>query len=267
MKIPPPNVGRLKDDTTGMDYKGSPRCPRDIAGQSGDRPNVSMNRTQLFWPLPVTASTSKTIMYEAEIHLQQDKHCILSDLSDEFDTTFDVKIEELHNGDVTFILDSGTRTDDCLDRLAGASSVKHHERIDDERVLVTKTSCCAYSAVVKNHGTLRRSNRVSNHHRVYNVLATSRENLRSILRDFQNIGTVTLGRLEEVGGSEAKLTARQLEVVQHALDNGYYEWPREDTSAELANEMGISRPTFLEHLRKAESKLLSHAVEGELERH
>jgi predicted DNA binding protein len=206
-------------------------------------------------------------MYEAEIHLRQDKHCVVSELSEEFGTTFDVEIEELHNGDVTFILDSGRWTDGCLDRLAAADSVEHHERIGDDQVLVTKPSCSAYSAVVQNHGTLRRVNSVSHRRRVYNVLAVCRENLRDILGAFRRTGTVTLGRLEEVGDSEPVLTGRQLEVVQYALESGYYDWPREDTSAELADDLGISRPTFLEHLRKAESKLLAQAVDRETERH
>jgi predicted DNA binding protein len=206
-------------------------------------------------------------MYEAEIHLQQDKSCILSDLSEEYGTAFDVEVEELHNGDVTFILNAGDRTDACLDRLGSAGKVKHCERISDGHLLVTKPSCCAYSAVTQNHGTLRRANRVSHRHRVYNVLATCREDLRDILGAFQSRGTVTLTRLEEVGDQDPMLTPRQLEVIEYALENGYFEWPRNDTSAELASELDISRPTFLEHLRKAESKLLAQAVDRESERH
>lgn len=206
-------------------------------------------------------------MYEAEIHLEQEKECVLSELSEEFGETFDIEIEELHNGNVTFILDAGSRTEACERRLSAADSVAHHESIDEDHILVTKPSCSAYRAVTQNHGTLRRSNRVSHRRRVYTVLTFSRGSLRDIVSEFQTIGTATLGRLEEVGDSKSMLTARQLEVVECALDGGYYDWPREQTGDELAAQLGISRPTFLEHLRKAESKLLSQAVRREGERH
>lgn len=52
------------------------------------------------------------------------------------------------------------------------------------------------------------------------------------------------------------LTARQREVFLLARSRGYYEYPRETTARELAAELGISKTTLLEHLRKAEAKLL-----------
>ncbi|WP_458190394.1 helix-turn-helix domain-containing protein [Haladaptatus sp. NG-WS-4] len=53
------------------------------------------------------------------------------------------------------------------------------------------------------------------------------------------------------------LSARQREIFYHARDNGYYSWPREATSRDLAADLDISKTTFLEHLRKAESKILN----------
>ncbi|WP_158055489.1 helix-turn-helix domain-containing protein [Halorussus halophilus] len=52
------------------------------------------------------------------------------------------------------------------------------------------------------------------------------------------------------------LSTRQREVFELARQNGYYTWPREVSAAELADEVGISKATLLEHLRKAEVKLL-----------
>lgn len=53
------------------------------------------------------------------------------------------------------------------------------------------------------------------------------------------------------------LTPRQHEALLLAYVNGFYDWPREITGEELADEMGVSPPTFHEHLRSAERKLLS----------
>ncbi|RBI63756.1 hypothetical protein DMJ13_04330 [halophilic archaeon] len=52
------------------------------------------------------------------------------------------------------------------------------------------------------------------------------------------------------------LSERQREAFELARRRGYYEWPREVTAADLAEELGVSKATLLEHLRKAEAKLL-----------
>lgn len=53
-----------------------------------------------------------------------------------------------------------------------------------------------------------------------------------------------------------ELTARQREAFTAARQRGYYRWPRDISAQELAAELGVSKATFLEHLRKAEAKLL-----------
>lgn len=55
---------------------------------------------------------------------------------------------------------------------------------------------------------------------------------------------------------EDTLSERQREAFELAHDRGYYEWPRNVSGTELAAETGVSKATFLEHLRKAEAKLL-----------
>lgn len=52
------------------------------------------------------------------------------------------------------------------------------------------------------------------------------------------------------------LSPRQREILELARRRNYYAWPREATTADLAAELGVTKPTALEHLRKAEAKLL-----------
>jgi predicted DNA binding protein len=52
------------------------------------------------------------------------------------------------------------------------------------------------------------------------------------------------------------LSERQREALDLARQRGYYTWPRSVSAADLASELDISKATLLEHLRKAESKLL-----------
>ena len=85
-----------------------------------------------------------------------------------------------------------------------------------------------------------------------------------------------LGRVEDDSGAEVSvasitasesptsareqrldsLTASQRDVFEHARESGYYEWPRETSTRELAADLDVSKTTLLEHLRKAEAKLL-----------
>jgi predicted DNA binding protein len=56
--------------------------------------------------------------------------------------------------------------------------------------------------------------------------------------------------------SRDTLTPTQRDVFELAKARGYYRWPRGTTTRELASESGVSKSTLLEHLRKAEAKLL-----------
>lgn len=59
-----------------------------------------------------------------------------------------------------------------------------------------------------------------------------------------------------------QLTDRQREVLFAAFDHGYYERPRRTTGEEIAAELDITGPTFQQHLRTAERKVVS-ALAGE----
>jgi predicted DNA binding protein len=61
------------------------------------------------------------------------------------------------------------------------------------------------------------------------------------------------------------LTDRQREVMVAAYRFGYYDLPRGITSQRLAERVGLSKPTTLEHLRKAERRLLSEVMAGHSE--
>lgn len=57
--------------------------------------------------------------------------------------------------------------------------------------------------------------------------------------------------------SYTELTQRQQEVVNTAIDLGYYDSPRTATYSDIANELGCSESAVGQHLRRAESKVMS----------
>ena len=70
------------------------------------------------------------------------------------------------------------------------------------------------------------------------------------------------GMAETPEVTAATLTTRQREAVEAALSLGYYDIPREASHEEVAEAMDCAPSTAAEHLRKAESKLLSSTFEA-----
>lgn len=56
------------------------------------------------------------------------------------------------------------------------------------------------------------------------------------------------------------LTDRQRAVVESAFHAGYFDSPRANNGADVAESLGIATPTFHEHLRAAERKLIAEAL-------
>ncbi len=61
------------------------------------------------------------------------------------------------------------------------------------------------------------------------------------------------------------LTDKQRKILSVAYSNGYYDVPRRIDSETLARRMNIVKSTLVEHLRKAEMRLMSDVMKGEEE--
>jgi DNA-binding CsgD family transcriptional regulator len=72
-----------------------------------------------------------------------------------------------------------------------------------------------------------------------------------------SVSVSSLGEYDAYRESQAAvLTDRQKDVLEVARKRGYYEIPREASVREIADELGCSKSTAANHLRKVESRLV-----------
>jgi predicted DNA binding protein len=98
---------------------------------------------------------------------------------------------------------------------------------------------------------------------ICSVIGTD-ENLRRFLKSITFAGDVKHVSYTKATYADdsllSYLTEKQREVLNAANKFGYYAYPRKITSAQLAREVGLSKPTVVQHLRKAEVRLMTHLL-------
>jgi hypothetical protein len=92
------------------------------------------------------------------------------------------------------------------------------------------------------------------------------KNLKAFMEVMKKIGTTNKIRFQRAAYQEhdilSVLTDKQRDIIIKAKKNGYYEYPRKINSDELSKKVGISKATTVEHLRKAEGRLMENILAG-----
>ncbi|KYK31566.1 MAG: hypothetical protein AYK22_02420 [Thermoplasmatales archaeon SG8-52-3] len=97
-------------------------------------------------------------------------------------------------------------------------------------------------------------------------VTANEENLKKFLDLIKNLGEVKSVSFTKAIFNEQTilscLTEKQKEILIAAKKNGYYSYPRKINSKELSEKIGLSKPTVVQHLRKAEVRLVSNILTG-----
>ncbi|MBN1280035.1 MAG: helix-turn-helix domain-containing protein [Candidatus Thermoplasmatota archaeon] len=100
---------------------------------------------------------------------------------------------------------------------------------------------------------------------VCSVIGTE-ENLKRFLKAIGFVGEITQVSFKTATYSEhallSCLTEKQKHILIAANKHGYYSYPRRISSEELAKKVGLSKPTVVQHLRKAEVRLIENILAG-----
>lgn len=98
---------------------------------------------------------------------------------------------------------------------------------------------------------------------MYSVIGEEK-NLKRFLRMIKLMGSIekTIYRQADYRGVgiNQSLTEKQNHILSEAKRWGYYEYPRKIGTTELAERVGVSRTTLVEHLRKAENRVMDKVL-------
>lgn len=200
-------------------------------------------------------------MLRATIHLDLHEDFVLSAVSRlAIGPIVVTQCEVLDDENIRFVIDAGERREEMAALLTASDAVADLERVGDDQLLITKRSSGAVPIIRENHGMLQRMSQFHGTSRVFDVVVFRREDLKAIIGELRSLGHVSLTKLKPFAAPSTPLSSRQAEVVGLAFEAGYFDWPRRTDAETLATRLGISHSTFLEHLRKAEKKLLADAL-------
>lgn len=164
---------------------------------------------------------------------------------------------------------------DVVDAVEARVGIRDRLERGDRTVVVTTDCLRERGGTVEEH--LRRHGcllvpplRYARGAKLCRVLALDPADLTTLYRDLLDVRSVTVESKRSVddpvgedpvsAGPRPNFSARQHDALTTAYEGGYYERPRETTTADIATELGISRRTAEEHLRRAERKVMDALV-------
>jgi predicted DNA binding protein len=191
----------------------------------------------------------------------------------------DVQVELWCNQYCDLLHVTGTDLDPSLSKISDEVGVKDIVHKDEEIVLITENcllescddlleeylrdhNCLSLPPLTYDHGTL-----------LTRIVSLTEAELTGVYQDINRDHYVDVESKHEIesvvpdmpllmlDSALPNLSDGQKRAIFTAIDEGYYEIPRETTTADIAEQLGISRRTFEEHLRRAENKLVKNITE------
>ncbi|GAB7120003.1 bacterio-opsin activator domain-containing protein [Natrinema sp. JCM 9743] len=194
-------------------------------------------------PVALSAAADCRLEYSRSVHRTDDETASLFTVTGASADEITAAADELADADCRIVVE---RDEECLVEVTGGEDLVGWL---SERGVRTK-------AIEAEAGRARVTLEIPRSSNVRSVVEAVEDRYDGTdVRSFQQREPDGETRQEFAARLEEALTDRQFGALQRAYLGGYFEWPRPTTGEELAQSMGVSRPTFHEHLRTAEAKL------------
>ena len=92
----------------------------------------------------------------------------------------------------------------------------------------------------------------------WHIMAPTREELQDVVASLEQCSDIAYIRNTEGAEPDVGLTERQMKTLKMAVEMGYFDTPRRASIKDVADRMKVSPSTAVEHLRKAEKKVLEN---------
>jgi predicted DNA binding protein len=140
-------------------------------------------------------------------------------------------------------------------------------QVDEESVLLEiETQAAVFLESARNAGVPIRTPFSVQDGEIVWELTASRSRLSDLNESLTDAGiNFTVESIYEQVDSDQLLTDRQWTIIQAALENGYYDTPRNCTQEELARTVGLAKSTCSDLLHRAEEQIIKRLVEGEVD--
>ncbi|MFB6283141.1 MAG: PAS domain S-box protein [Halobacteria archaeon] len=205
------------------------------------------------------------VAVELVVEIRNFEAGIKSFLEDE--TSCDVEAVKLdgEDDDTVYVEFTADSDKDPADVIEGRECVNNWELLtekDDSFFVKIDTSLSPLTHVIERYDCVLESISFPDRQTEIKLVAESDAEAKGLMGDLKKIFEVELiskmGRdpVEELEGLEVGLTERQEEILRTALYSGYFSRKRSLSGADLADSLDISPPTFHEHLRSGQHKIL-----------
>ncbi|HTY90897.1 MAG TPA: helix-turn-helix domain-containing protein [Methanocella sp.] len=92
----------------------------------------------------------------------------------------------------------------------------------------------------------------------WHIMAPTREELQDVVAAMEQCADIAYIRNSEGSEPDVGLTERQMLTLRTAVEMGYFDTPRRASVRDVAKKLNVSASTAVEHLRKAEKKVLEN---------